>query len=705
VFSALLIHSASWAQIKLAADAETRSVRFQFEGAHEMTEDDLRPQVGTTAPGPFDGVQSALVWTRLVGEPDRHAFNPEILQGDLVRLRRYYRRQGFLDVGVDYVTKPSADRKWVAVTFVVHEGEPLKLASIAVDYADSALRPPPGDPSAARISKVIDSIELNKRFDEAALEIKARQLARSFADAGYAFTTITPRAAIDSVQRRVDLVWILTPGNRSRVATIQVEGLKSVPKHIATRQMGFTVNDTTSRAHMERARQNLQTVDLFRSADVSYGGGGATDSLLPVHVRLSEDHPRFTGAEVGYITDGAGISGQTRWTHPNFTGGARSLSAIALVQTGWATSEAVLDRLVRTTLALTQPFVGSPDWSASFGPSFEWRDGSKDRSNALSGQVTFVRRFNALQAAAFRYEYTYRQVDVSRLTELGASATNVTLAALAGTGVADSLSEPIKTSVFSFSTSIGHLDNIARPRHGMVLKPNLAITAPRMWGNVEFSKADLQLTAFAPMLGKENAIMFRGAAGKLWPWGDSSLQPGENPAVDVLRLRDFLFTAGGSSDVRGYGNRLLGPKVPRVNATIKNGDTTYTSDYYVEVGGFQRWTTTIEARIALPFISRDVFAHVFTDAGRVWTVGPQLQLALVPQDEQRAFYTCGSGIAYYTPVGAIRFDVGYKLNPSELDVRHPQDVVNALKARLPVSTAPVDSFMRYHFHLALGLFF
>jgi outer membrane protein insertion porin family len=701
----LIFTSSALGQVKLAADVETRSVRFQFEGAHEFSAEDLNSQVGTTAPGAFHGIQSALVWTRVVPEPARHPFVPVILQGDVARLRRFYRRKGFLEASVDYVTKPSADRKWVDVTFVIKEGEPLRLMSVAVQFPDSVEAPPPGGPDRARISKAIDKIELNQRYDEAELEVEARKLARSFADAGHAFATITPRAAIDSAQRRVDLVWILDPGGQSRVGPITVEGLKSVPEHIATRELGFTAGDTTSRAQLDKARQNLQSVDLFRSADISFGGGGPGDSLLPVHVRITEDRPRFTGAEVGYITDGAGISGQARWTNPNFTGGARSLSAITLVQTGWATNAAVLDRLFRATLALTQPFIGAPEWSASVGPSFEWRDGSKDRSTAVSGQMTLVRRFNALQAAALRYEFTYRQVDVSRRLSLGDNPGDLNGAASPHAALVDSLSAPIRTSVFSFSTSIGHLDNIARPRHGVVLKPNFAVTLPQAFGNVEFGKVDLLMTAFAPLFGHANAVMLRASAGKLWPFGDSEMKPGENAAVEFQRLRDFLFTAGGSSDVRGYANRLLGPKVPQIDASIVNGDTVLTSDYYLEVGGLQRWTATLETRLALPWISRDVFAHLFADAGRVWTDDSRMQLSLVPSSEQSAHYTTGAGIAYYTPVGAIRFDVGYKLNPSVLDVRHPQDVVNALQAHRPVTSAPVDDSMRFHFHLALGLFF
>ena len=274
-----------------------------------------------------------------------------------------------------------------------------------------------------------------------------------------------------------------------------------------------------------------------------------------------------------------------------------------------------------------------------------------------------------------------------------------------GIALVDSLSQPVITSLLNLSTSLGGLDDIARPRHGVVLKPNLSITSPSAWGNVEFGRMDLQATAFAPLPGRSNAVMLRGNLGGLWPFGKSVPPPGESPAVELVRLRDYTLTAGGAGDVRGYGNRMLGPKVPRVETTISGTDTILTADQYVEVGGLRRWTGTVELRLGLPSISRDVFAHIFGDAGRVWTSDPQFVLGGIPKDDLQVHFTTGGGLGYYTPVGAIRFDVGYKLNPSVFDLRHAQDVLDALRAHRDPATAPVDHWLRYGFHLALGLYF
>jgi hypothetical protein len=62
----------------------------------------------------------------------------------------------------------------------------------------------------------------------------------------------------------------------------------------------------------------------------------------------------------------------------------------------------------------------------------------------------------------------------------------------------------------------------------------------------------------------------------------------------------------------------------------------------------------------------------------------------------------GAGIGYETVVGAIQFAVGYKLNPSPLDLRSPQDVLDALEEGRPLSSVPTESRRRLHLHFSIG---
>jgi hypothetical protein len=53
-------------------------------------------------------------------------------------------------------------------------------------------------------------------------------------------------------------------------------------------------------------------------------------------------------------------------------------------------------------------------------------------------------------------------------------------------------------------------------------------------------------------------------------------------------------------------------------------------------------------------------------------------------------------------VGAIQVAVGYKLNPSPLDLRSPEDVFEALHAGRPLSSVPTEPRRRLHLHFSIG---
>lgn len=710
MIAALLARVAAAQIVRPGPDARVESVSFRFEGRHEMTPSQLSPVIATTAPGMGDRLKRVLAWLPFVSRPEPILFDASELQKDLERLRRYYRRQGFLDAHVDYHVTLSKDRHDVKVVLAVREGAPLTIRRITLlDSTGTVVfrAPPDLRTFGAAFSKRLQKDILGDRLSEQRVSDVRQRVVVAMTDHGFVRADVTPRALIDSLGHGAELAMLVSPGPRLRIAQIDVSGVHSVPTGHATRQLGVAKGDWYSSGAILKGRANLQSVPLFARSElvVSDSAAGA-DSGVALEARVSESRPRLTTAEVGYVTDGAGITAQVGWTHPNFTRGARSLDALFLTQTGWGTTSDVPDKLVRFSIPLTQPYVFSPVVSLSVGPTYEYRDGRVDRSTSWSALATLVYRFNPLQSAALRYTYTYRHSQELKLLEVSSSESfNATLYAFGSGALVDSLTKPEHFNIISFFTSVGRLDNISRPRLGVIAKPRLETTIPVLYGDIEFMRADLQATCFVPAPGRGNAFSLRGTLGGLWPFGRSVPKPGESAVVDWIRLRDQLLTAGGSSDVRGYESRLLGPKFPNIKASIADGDTTLTSSYYVPLGGLRRWTLSAELRLGLPLAPPDLAGHLFLDAGRVWTSDSRFRLNGTEPDDEDTRIATGGGMGYYTPVGAIRLDVGYKLKPTTLDLRSPQDVVNAVSSGLPPSAAPARSRRRYHVSISLGLNF
>jgi outer membrane protein assembly factor BamA len=88
--------------------------------------------------------------------------------------------------------------------------------------------------------------------------------------------------------------------------------------------------------------------------------------------------------------------------------------------------------------------------------------------------------------------------------------------------------------------------------------------------------------------------------------------------------------------------------------------------------------------------------------GKVWTPDARFKLSVLEGDTDLRF-SLGTGISYQTPVGAIRLGLGYKVNPSDLDVRDAGEVLATLEQGLPATTAEPDWSRRLHLHLSFGM--
>ena len=101
-----------------------------------------------------------------------------------------------------------------------------------------------------------------------------------------------------------------------------------------------------------------------------------------------------------------------QWTHPNFTGGARSLTASLEGQTGAGAIGTEAEQLLRGSLSLTQPYVFDPRLSLIVGPWAEYRNDLQDRSGAIGLDATLVHRLlPPLLASRCRYQFSARHID------------------------------------------------------------------------------------------------------------------------------------------------------------------------------------------------------------------------------------------------------------------------------------------------------
>ncbi len=107
----------------------------------------------------------------------------------------------------------------------------------------------------------------------------------------------------------------------------------------------------------------------------------------------------------------------------------------------------------------------------------------------------------------------------------------------------------------------------------------------------------------------------------------------------------------------------------------------------------------------MPGLSDKWNAFTFLDGGKVWTPDRRFALDAGVLDQDKLFLGTGIGFGYETVVGAVEVALGYKLNPSALDLRDPAEVLAALAEGRSIEDVPASNSRRFHLHFSIGATF
>ena len=687
---------------RVGPNTQVHSVEFEFKDNSTLDPTVLRQKIALTGQGSMVGLRRALRFIPLVPPVGAHPFDPTEMARDVVRLRRHYERSGFPKADVDYVARYRAKPDAVDVTYVIEEGPPLKITGLEFTGQQGALEVPPRLERAWR-RFVEDEQGRYGRAGEDERRALADSTVRWFRSHGYPFASARTIARVDSAANRAGLTVQVDPGMAARVRRVEVTGNTTIPEREIVRQLPVGPGDRFDARAIERGRQQITQMEILRLATVEVPRDSADDSSVVVMLRVAESQRHLVRGEAGFLSAG-GLTSQVTWSDRSWLGGLRSLTAAATAQSGIAALENPSQQLYRLNLTAFQPYVGDRRLSLAGGPFVEYRSDLRDRSWAVGFEGALVWSPAPLRSVSLGYAISHRRVyDYGIGSDLPPEE-YLPLLGLAQPGSVGFLAEARNQSALSLEGSYGRLDRIANPRKGYVIRPRLETTLPG-FNTSEYFLMDLGGTAYLP-LTRTIGLTVRAGGGRIFPRGKSlEAAAGDSPFISLLELRDVSFTAGGTRDVRGWGTLLVGPKLPQVKLEEQGDSTVPIADRYTPVGGLARLVGSVELHFPFPGLSEQFQPYVFYDGGRIWTPDSRFALDAGVLDQDEFYQGVGVGIGYTTLVGAIQVAVGYKLNPSALDLRSPQDVLTALTNGTPIEDAPTSGRRRFHLHFSIGATF
>ena len=555
---------------------------------------------------------------------------PGLEDVDARRIEDVYASYGYYDARVTdaHVRVKRSDRavtrQRAYVTFTVDEGAPTRVE--AVDYAWSGTRVSKEE---RRRIEAASELRSGDEFGTATVQDAVAAMRLELMRLGFARAEVEHHTWVDREAKIAKVRFELDPGDRYRIARIDIEGLEHVPEYLVRREVESLLGKTYSPDRLTRLEQTVYAMEVFGTVGVENGEVMGPGEMAVV-VRVNESKLQRLKVGVGLGIDPVRWEqhASLRYRHDSLFGHLTRLSLG--VKAGYAELPALydpeqhgpiaaLDLEMRKKGLLERNLV----WTA--GPRAElgiWEGYQFYSVGHRIGVSRFFTRYFELGLS-----YNNRFTDFFNVTD--ALDQNRTILGLA-------FRDPYVLAYLQTIATVHLTDDIVDPHNGVRLSTTYDLASTYLGGQFDYHKVEPDLRAYWRPHDRVQ-LAARGRVGFILPFG-------RNPAAPI----DLKWYLGGSNDVRGWPFRRLSPRVEVCDDAGENCDQ-------VPVGGNTMVHGTAELRVRAV---ADLWLATFGDMGDV-------REGVADFAASGLMYSTGGGLRYYSPVGALRLDVGVRLNDDE----------------------------------------
>jgi outer membrane protein insertion porin family/translocation and assembly module TamA len=660
---------------RLAIDAVT------VTNLHTVPASDVEERLATAASPKFLGLFRGVVY-------DYTIFDESSWRRDLERVERYLRGHGFLDAKAHAGNVVRVGRNHVRLEIVADEGPATLNRTVAVLGIEQLL---PED-KARVVAAALSALPAGARFDESAFESAAGSVKRVLTDRGYAFAKVTGEGQLDRVEHVADYIITIVPGPIATFGAVRIVGLdpdgagprrQEIPERSVRRALQIREGTLYSTAKIDSGQDALAALAVFSAVEVvpTLPDPPPADDVVPLTVRLEPTRLREVklggGAEFDvFKTDLHLLAG---WEDHNFLGGLRDFSV--QLKPGVVLYPTRIDNLAKPTNPLLEehfraqlrqpgflearttgfirpefnvfPLLVAPD-----PPASDPVVGYVEAKGTIGVDRTFWKRLYVSVGYTAQVEDPFVYVG--------------------------ELNSALKVLVLGYPqlvTNLDFRDNAVTPHTGFYLGNTLQVAGGIFGGDARDVRVQPEVRTYVP-LGKHVTFATRASLGFLFNFNYASswqreLAASEGPQtptglaqlqrdIETMYFRGFF--SGGSNTNRGFPLFGVSPYgvVPFLNPATAANQVSLgcdpsvpgynASQCFIPVGGSTLWELSNELRIQ---VAGPFSLAAFCDMGDVSPNQADVRLT-------HLHLSCGLGGRYDTPVGPIRFDIGYRIQPLQV---------------------------------------
>jgi outer membrane protein insertion porin family len=580
----------------------------------------------------------------------RGIFSRDLLAHDVKAIVTLYQSQGYLETKVNPAVDDhhGGEADHYFVTFNIDEGPLTTVRHLSLEGVD--------DTTATTLRSLLLT-NPGQAYSITRARTDQDSILTYLADQGHNHADVSGQASPVPGQHQVDLTYRIEPGVREEIQRIIVMGNRYTRGGVINHQLALRVNEPLRQSDLLESQRGLYDLGVFNQVQISHEDPetGGTDRTVLVSV---EEARRWTlgygfGVDVQRLENsqpqgqyGASPRVSLDVTRLNVGGRPQTFSIRSRysdLEKGGAATYSIPHFLNRSDLDFRLAAIDE-----------ETRDILTFTSKRQEANVILERHTSPFTFLLARY--SFRRVSVVEST-LRIEPQEIPL-----------LSQPARVAMTSLTYVNDHRDNPVDATKGSYSVVDGGIAWSALGSEANFVRLSAQNSTYYRLsrhliFARNTRVGVEGIFGGLRKVfvPPSGGKPGFFIETHDIPLPERLFM-GGSESHRGFGLNQAGPRDPVTG---------------FPVGGRAMFLNSLELRI--PIVENKYGLVLFHDAGNVFSTPRKMRLLKVtqnsPTDLDYTVHAVGLGLRYNTPVGPLRLDVGYSLNPPRFQVQPQTGVV------------------------------